>query len=55
MEGTKVVKAIEMISVLHFKKGENEIKIDGNLSNEEKKHLIATLLRDGWQAGERII
>lgn len=49
-----VKKAVEMVSVLRFKKDDNEIKIEGHLSNEEKIQITKTLLKDGWGPSEKI-
>ena len=51
----EVKKAIEMVSVLRFKKDDNEIKIEGHLSNEEKMNLIKNLLKAGWKPYEEIV
>lgn len=50
-----VKKAVEMVSVLRFKKDDNEMKIEGHLSNEEKIDLIKVLLKAGWKPFEDII
>lgn len=49
-----VKKSVEMISILRFKKGDNEIEIKGHLSNEEKIQITKTLLKDGWGPSEKI-
>ena len=49
-----VKKSVEMISVLRFKKDDNEIEIKGHLSNEEKIQITKTLLKDGWGPSEKI-
>lgn len=51
----EVKKAVEMVSVLRFKKDDNEIKIEGHLSNEEKMNLIKNLLKAGWKPYEEIV
>lgn len=51
----EVKKAVEMVSVLRFKKDDNEMKIEGHLSNEEKMDLIKVLLKAGWKPFEEII
>lgn len=49
-----VKKSVEMISILRFKKDDNEIEIKGHLSNEEKIQITKTLLKDGWGPSEKI-
>lgn len=51
----EIKKAIDFVSILRFKKDDNEIKVEGHLSNEEKMKLVKSMIEDGWKPAEDII